>query len=237
MKTHYLLIDFENVQPKALTMVNGTPSKVFVFLGEKQSKVPVDFAKELQKLGSDAEYIQISGSGSNALDFHIAFTIGELSKADPDGCFHIISKDAGFDPLIRYAKKKGIRVQRSSGLGDKPKPKPKPKSQTQSQSQAESQSQAQAPAGKIVSGKNCGDHPEPATSCHISSENSQGTFRHDQCPVSKRVNGNRACGTGRVAGSRRAHFNRRQTGHVPPAIDKMIPPLRIQSSFRLLCWR
>ncbi len=108
-------------------MLNGTPSKVFVFLGANQSKVPVDFAMELQKLGSDAEYIQISGSGSNALDFHIAFTIGELSKSDPDGCFHIISKDAGFDPLIRYARKKGIRVQRSSGLGDKSNPNPNPK--------------------------------------------------------------------------------------------------------------
>lgn len=123
LKTLYLLIDFENVQPKSLAMLNGTPSKVFVFLGATQTKVPVEFAKELQKLGSDAEYVQISGSGSNALDFHIAFTIGELSKTDPDGCFHIISKDAGFDPLIQYAKKKGIHVQRSSGLGEKSKPK------------------------------------------------------------------------------------------------------------------
>ncbi|MHB8898268.1 MAG: PIN domain-containing protein [Thermoguttaceae bacterium] len=117
MKTNYLLIDFENVQPKTLALLNGAPFKVFVFLGANQSKVPVEFAKELQKLGSDAEYIQISGNGSNALDFHIAFTIGQLSKTDPDGYFHVISKDAGFDPLIRYAKKKGIHLHRSNDIG------------------------------------------------------------------------------------------------------------------------
>lgn len=120
MKTNYLLIDFENVQPKTLSLLNGAPFKVFVFLGANQSKVSVEFAKELQKLGSDAEYIQISGNGSNALDFHIAFTVGELSKTDPTAYFHIISKDAGFDPLIEYARKKGVLLHRSKEIGDIP---------------------------------------------------------------------------------------------------------------------
>lgn len=120
MRTNYLLIDFENVQPKTLALLNGAPFKVLVFLGANQSKVPVEFAKELQKLGSDAEYIQICGNGSNALDFHIAFTIGELSKADPNAYFHVISKDTGFDPLIKYAKKKGILLDRSKDIGDIP---------------------------------------------------------------------------------------------------------------------
>ena len=120
MKTNYLLIDYENVQPKSLALLNGVKFKVLVFLGANQSKVPVEFAKALQGLGSDAEYIQISANGSNALDFHIAFTIGELSKSDPDGYFHIISKDTGFDPLIQHAKKKGIFIQRSKDIADIP---------------------------------------------------------------------------------------------------------------------
>jgi hypothetical protein len=120
LKTNYLLIDFENVQPKTLSLLNGAPFKVFVFLGANQSKVSVEFAKELQKLGSDAEYIQISGNGSNALDFHIAFTVGELSKTDPTAYFHIISQDAGFDPLIEYARKKGVLLHRSKEIGDIP---------------------------------------------------------------------------------------------------------------------
>jgi len=108
------------VQPNSLSVLNGHPFKVIVFLGVKQAKVSVDFARALQALGSNAEYIQISGSGSNALDFHIAFTVGELSKADPNAYFHIISKDAGFDPLIGYLRKKGIFAQRSKEVADIP---------------------------------------------------------------------------------------------------------------------
>jgi PIN domain len=116
LKTHYLLVDYENVQPKSLPVLNGHPFKVIVFLGENQTRVPVEFARALQGLGSSAEYIQIAGSGSNALDFHIAFTIGELASADKNAFFHIISKDSGFDPLIKYLHKKGISAQRSKTI-------------------------------------------------------------------------------------------------------------------------
>jgi hypothetical protein len=54
------------------------------------------------------------------LDFHIAFTVGELSKTDPTAYFHIISQDAGFDPLIEYARKKGVLLHRSKEIGDIP---------------------------------------------------------------------------------------------------------------------
>jgi hypothetical protein len=52
----------------------------------------------MQALGAKAQYVKISGNGSNALDFHIAFYIGHLGAVDPTAYFHIISKDAGFDP-------------------------------------------------------------------------------------------------------------------------------------------
>ena len=120
MKTNYLLIDFENVQPKSLALLNGMPFKVLVFLGAHQAKIPVDLATGLQSLGADAAYVQISGNGPNAVDFHIAFTIGELSKTAPDAYFHIISKDTGFDPLIAYLRQKGIHAHRSKDIADIP---------------------------------------------------------------------------------------------------------------------
>lgn len=118
MKTNYLLIDYENVQPKKLPTLAGQPFKVIIFVGASQTKIPVEFASALQALGDSAEYVRISGNGSNALDFHIAFTIGELSKSDPDATFHIISKDTGFDPLLDYVRKKGISAHRSKELAD-----------------------------------------------------------------------------------------------------------------------
>ena len=110
MSVNYVLVDYENVQPKSLALLNGKAFRVLVFLGENQTKIPIDLAKSLQELGKDAEYIQISGNGSNALDFHIAFKIGELCHLEPSAHFHIISKDTGFDPLLKYVKAKGIKI-------------------------------------------------------------------------------------------------------------------------------
>jgi hypothetical protein len=120
LATNYVLIDFENVHPKNLELLTKHPFKVFVFVGANQSKVPFDLADSMQLLGNDARYIKIAGNGQNALDFHIAYYVGKLAALDPDAQFHIVSKDKGFDPLIKYLKGKKIRVQREKDLAEIP---------------------------------------------------------------------------------------------------------------------
>ena len=120
LKTNIILIDFENVQPKDLAQLRGRPFKTKVFCGANQTKVPLDLAAELQTLGPDAEYIRIQGTGPNALDFHIAYYIGHLSTELPGATFHIVSKDKGFDPLIKHLKTQNITCNRLSSLSDIP---------------------------------------------------------------------------------------------------------------------
>ena len=71
MPTNYVFIDFENVQPNNIEILASRSFKVFVFVGASQVKVPVNLAVAMQILGESAKYIQISGNGPNALDFHI----------------------------------------------------------------------------------------------------------------------------------------------------------------------
>lgn len=120
MKTNYVLVDFENVQPKNVSLLNGGPFKVKVFLGANQAKIPLEMVRTLQSFGADAEYIQIDGNGANALDFHIAYYIGRLVAETPDAYFHVISKDTGFDPLIKHLKGQGIFCQRSTSIANIP---------------------------------------------------------------------------------------------------------------------
>ena len=120
MQNNYVLIDFENVQPKNLEVLAKPNFKVFLFVGANQTKLSFDLAVAMQELGENARYIKISGNGPNALDFHIAYYIGEFVKDDPKAYFHIISKDTGFDPLIRHLMSKGIRIQREKHLGEIP---------------------------------------------------------------------------------------------------------------------
>lgn len=123
-RTNFVLVDFENVQPKDLGLLKDGPFNVKVFLGPNQSKIPVSLAAALQSLGGGAEYIALETAGNNALDFHIAYYIGVLSAVEPTAYFHIISKDSGFDPLLQYLKRKKIFAHRSTCIADIPYFKP-----------------------------------------------------------------------------------------------------------------
>jgi hypothetical protein len=117
---NYIFIDFENLQPKNLELLKNHPSQIYVFMGENQTKVPIDLAAAMQAFGEDARYIKISGNGKNSLDFHIAYYIGKLSLEDTNGSFHIISKDTGFDPLIKHLRDNKIHVYREKDLTEIP---------------------------------------------------------------------------------------------------------------------
>jgi hypothetical protein len=117
VKNCFVLVDFENVQPKDIGVLNGA-FKIKVFLGANQAKIPLEMARALQDFGSSAEYIQVDGSGRNALDFHIAYYIGRLAAENPDACFYLMSKDTGFDPLIRHLNAKNIFCQRFKSIAD-----------------------------------------------------------------------------------------------------------------------
>lgn len=74
----------------------------------------------LQKLGSRAQYIRITGSGRNALDFHVAFYIGEFAAKDPEAFFHVVSEDRGFEPLRAHLKERGIFVRQWKDIEEIP---------------------------------------------------------------------------------------------------------------------
>jgi len=120
MRTNYILIDYENVQPSSLAGLEAEHFRVLIFIGASQSKLTFEIAAAVQKLGPRAEYVKIAGNGSNALDFHIAFHIGHLAAQDPTGFFHIISKDTGFDPLIQHLRERKVSVSRWKNVSDIP---------------------------------------------------------------------------------------------------------------------
>jgi hypothetical protein len=115
--TNYVLIDYENVQPKDIALLTDKSFKVKVFLGPHQAKLLTSMVTALHPLGDRLEYVRLETRGRNALDFHIAYYLGELCR-EMSAKFHIISKDTGFDPLIDHLKKKGMSVERSACIAD-----------------------------------------------------------------------------------------------------------------------
>jgi PIN domain-containing protein len=120
MRTNYVLIDFENVQPDSVEQLDHEHFKVLVFVGVHQERLSFEFAASLQRLGDRGKYIKISANGRDALDFHIAYYIGWHAAADPTAYFHIVSNDGGFDPLIQHLKTKKIFVRRTPAISEIP---------------------------------------------------------------------------------------------------------------------
>lgn len=117
MAKNYVLIDYENVNDAKLGVLVDRPFDVMVFVGANQTKIPIDLAMQMAKLTS-ADYVRISGNGPNALDFHIAFYLGRLAEQERDANFHVVSKDKGFDPLIRHLRSFGTSVHRVGSLSE-----------------------------------------------------------------------------------------------------------------------
>jgi hypothetical protein len=89
------------------------------FFGSSQKSVPKDFMLTALQLGKERFIpINIQGQGKNALDFHIAFYLGEyLTKYSQTQCV-ILSKDKGFDPLVKHLVNRKFTVSRVTTLAE-----------------------------------------------------------------------------------------------------------------------
>lgn len=111
------MIDFENVQPKNLSLLQEDNFNIYMFVGALQTKLDMAIVDVMQKLGPKrAKYVQVKETGKNSLDFCLSFYLGALVAKKPKGYFHIISKDKGFDPLVAHLQARGIKVSRHDCL-------------------------------------------------------------------------------------------------------------------------
>jgi hypothetical protein len=112
-----LLVDYENIGKIDLAAIPAAVRDPF-FFGASQKSVPTDFLKAALKLGERFIPIDIEGQGKNALDFHIAFYLGEFLAQNPGARCVILSKDKGFDPLVKHLVGREFAVRRAASLAE-----------------------------------------------------------------------------------------------------------------------
>ncbi len=119
-RTQYIFIDYENVSESDLSRISGKPVRVFMVLGTRHKKLPVSLFLFAQDHPEQLRIIQTPVEGRNALDFVLTLELGRLLTSDPEGYFHIISKDTDFDSVIRHLKAEGRLIARHSTLAEIP---------------------------------------------------------------------------------------------------------------------
>jgi hypothetical protein len=115
MTQKLLLVDFENVQQVDLARLDDS-FQIIIFVGAAQKSIPIELVTNAQKLGSRIEWQRVDANGSNALDFFIACQLGRVLEKSPQLQCIVLSKDKGFDPLLRHLNKNGLKCKRLNSL-------------------------------------------------------------------------------------------------------------------------
>ena len=115
MTQKLLLVDFENVQHVDLARLDDS-FQIIIFVGAAQKSIPIELVTNAQKLGSRIVWQRVDASGSNALDFFIACHLGRVLEKSPQLQCIVLSKDKGFDPLLRHLNKNGLKCKRLNSL-------------------------------------------------------------------------------------------------------------------------
>jgi hypothetical protein len=120
----HLLVDFENLKPSAadVALIRSEEYRLWVFHGPHQNKFEAALVKAWQPLGARVDFVQSSKHGKNALDFHIAFKLGQLFADERTtgrrASYVVVSGDGGFEPLFEYMRTQGCTVTLAGSIPD-----------------------------------------------------------------------------------------------------------------------
>ncbi len=99
----HILIDYENIHPTAEQLNDLDKSCcIWLFLGANQQKnLSVDLTEALLHFDK-VKLIRIEKMGKNALDFYLAYYLGQITAIDDKATICILSKDSGYDVLVEH---------------------------------------------------------------------------------------------------------------------------------------
>jgi hypothetical protein len=120
VRKNYIFIDRENVREEEFDRIGGKPAYLTILFGPNQKSVPLPIVRLIRDHAERIEIIETPVQGKNALDFILAYEIGRRAVQDPEGYFHIIAKDGGYDALLLHLKSKKIHASRRASLAEIP---------------------------------------------------------------------------------------------------------------------
>lgn len=109
---NHVFVDFENVHEIDLSIIGKKSVSFTLLLGANQKRLDAELVEKLMEHATSVQLVRLTSSGKNALDFALAYYLGRAVTSDPSGYFHVVTKDAGFDPLIDHLKTRRLRVRR-----------------------------------------------------------------------------------------------------------------------------
>ena len=106
------LVDYENVKGDGLNGINNLTDmdKVHIFYSENADRLTFGLHKRLNEANCKIYYQKVEVGRKNALDFQLVTYLGYLINENKNDEYVIVSRDNGFQPVIKWWQKRGIRI-------------------------------------------------------------------------------------------------------------------------------
>jgi hypothetical protein len=112
--TNHIFVDFENVKKVDASVLGRRNCIVHLFLGPLNKKLDVEVVERLLENSQAVKMTRSPKMGKDALDFVLAYHLGQAVQTDPKAYFHLVSGDEGFDSLVELLRARNVKVMRHS---------------------------------------------------------------------------------------------------------------------------
>ena len=114
----FYFIDYENIGANGFNGIDILDEKdtVILFYSENNCRLPFSLHKKIGESKAGFQYYDIRTGARNAADFQLVTYLGFIIATNPDSEYAIISKDDGFNAVVRFWADKGVTVYRSTNL-------------------------------------------------------------------------------------------------------------------------
>ncbi|WP_106449714.1 PIN domain-containing protein [Trichococcus alkaliphilus] len=108
----YYFVDYENVKMDGLNGINKLePSdKVCIFYSEHADTLTFDLHKRINESKATITFQKVEVGSKNALDFQLVTFLGYEIAGKKEDEYYIVSKDAGYNSVCIYWKRKKIGI-------------------------------------------------------------------------------------------------------------------------------
>lgn len=114
----FYFIDYENIGANGFNGIDilDENDTVILFYSENNCRLPFSLHKKIGESKASFQYYDIRTGARNAADFQLVTYLGFIIATNPNSEYTIISKDDGFNAVVRFWADKGITVYRSTNL-------------------------------------------------------------------------------------------------------------------------
>lgn len=114
----FYFIDYENIGANGFNGIDNLDESdsVILFYSENNCRLPFSLHKKIGESKASFQYYDIKTGARNAADFQLVTYLGYIIAKNIDSEYTIVSKDDGFNAVVRFWADKGITVYRSTNL-------------------------------------------------------------------------------------------------------------------------